>query len=81
MEQEAKVILLATISSTLANSTDPALEWDDLKSVWRHSAVEAGRNIEIRLACELNETLRIIRILNAGVHLNATTRKFCETLR
>ncbi|KAH7963688.1 hypothetical protein HPB52_022416 [Rhipicephalus sanguineus] len=80
-DDEAKDILRAGINRTLTNARNPSLEWDALKSQWQHWAKESGRNAKMRLARDLNETLRRIRIVNAGAPLTPTTREYLELLR
>ncbi|KAH7947540.1 hypothetical protein HPB52_012936 [Rhipicephalus sanguineus] len=80
-DDEAKDILRAGINRTLTNARNPSLEWDALKSQWPHWAKESGRNAKMRLARDLNETLRRIRIVNAGAPLTPTTREYLELLR
>ncbi|KAH7951717.1 hypothetical protein HPB52_011706 [Rhipicephalus sanguineus] len=80
-DDEAKDILRAGINRTLTNARNPSLEWDALKSQWQHWAKESGRNAKMRLARDLNETLRRIRIVSAGAPLTPTTREYLELLR
>ncbi|KAH8042806.1 hypothetical protein HPB51_025858 [Rhipicephalus microplus] len=80
-DDDAKEILRAGISSPLVNTKDPSQEWDNLKSQWQHWARESGRNVRLRLACKLNETLRRMRIVKAGAPLTPTTREYLDVLR
>lgn len=72
---------MASIKIALAAKAQEKKDWDALKGSCRKTLVKAGRERKARITCELNETLRRLRTVQATDTLTFATRDYIVLLK